>query len=195
MSQVNRGLEVSAEDAAKIMRAGLTGKNEDFINEIADSLIDRLIAKEPEVSELIASLVYRKLKSLDLNETIRSAIQRIADEEFQNNILGVVNARVCKLESDVRDIQSMIYGLVNDLSEVRSNCGKIVYRTNDWRGEDVKFTNMWSLSGLVERLDWQERQLNDLKTEVEDNEEERHKLEQQLNKCNIKSTGDNDSKQ
>lgn len=194
MSQVNRGFEVSAEDAAKIMRAGLTGKNEDFINEIADSLIDRLIAKEPEVSELIASLVYRKLKSLDVNATIRSAIQRIADEEFQNNILGVVNARVCKLESDVRDIQSMVYGFMNDLSEVRSKCGTIVYKTNDWRGEDVRFTNTWSLSGLVERIDWIDTQLNNLKTEVERNEEERNKLEQQL-KCNNSSTRDNDGKQ
>ena len=187
MPQANRGFEISAEDAAKVMRAGLTGKNEDFINEIADSLIDRLIAKEPEVSELIASLVYRKMKSLNLDEAIRDSIQKIAEEEFQNNIIGIVNMRVCKLETDINDLQSTVYGLMNDLGEVRSNCGKILYRVSDWHGEDVKFTSTYSLSDLVGRLDWMQNQVDELKIEVEENEEERYKHEQQL-KCN--SSGD-----
>lgn len=170
MPQVSRGIEISADDAAKIMRSGLTGKNEDFLNEIADSLIDRLIEKEPEVSELIASLVYRKMKSLNLDETIRISVQKIADEEFQNNIMGVINMRVCKLEESLHNLELQVYGITGDLSEVRTNCGKIVYKVNDWSGEDIRFTSTWTLSGLVDRIDWIQSQIEDLKIEVEENE-------------------------
>ena len=170
MPQVSRGTEISADDAAKIMRSGITGKTEDFLNEIADSLIDRLIEKEPEVSELIATLVYRKMKSLNLDEAIRSSVQKIADEEFQNNIMGVINMRVCKLEESLHILETQVYGITSDLSEVRTNCGKIVYKVNDWRGEDIQFTSTWTLSSLVDRIDWIQSQIEDLKTEVEENE-------------------------
>ncbi len=162
--------EISAEDAAKVMRSGLSGRSDDFLNEIADSLIDQLIAKDPEVSKLITALIYRKIKSLDIGEAIKKSIKKIADEEFKDNILGVINMRVCNIEAKLYDIERRLSNVDSDMSDLRYSNGKLVYSTCDWRGEDVKFTSTCSLSDLKDSLDWMQNEIFELKTKIEDEE-------------------------
>lgn len=141
----------------------------DNFNKLIEAVIDRLIDKEPEVSSLITSILFKKIESsVDFDSTIRTVVDKIADDEFKNNILGLLNARVCSIESRIGELSSSIYMIQNQLREVSFNGGEIVYRTNDaYYGEDVKFTSTCSLSSILSEIGYLIQETNNLKNIIE----------------------------
>ena len=163
----------SVEQQAQEFRDQLFGNSSDFINSIADTLIDRLIDKDEEVCKLITSVVYRKLKSMDVEKTLKESIDKLMDEEFSSNVMGIINMRVCNLENNLYQTQSEVFDLVSKTDNMMSN-RYVTY--SDWYPSDVKFTSSWTLQSLIDRISYLEAELNNLITEVK-NEREQSKNE------------------
>lgn len=141
----------------------------DNFNKLIEAVIDKLIDKEPEVSSLITSILFKKIESsTDFDSTIRMVVDKIADDEFKNNILGLLNSRICILESKISELSSSIYMIQERLRDVSFNDGEIIYRTNNtYYGEDVKFTSTYSLSNMLSEIDCLIRDVDYLKNIIE----------------------------
>ena len=141
--------------------------NRDFLNAMIDSLLDKLTGTEPEITSLISSLIYRKIKGSDFETIIKDHINRLAEEEFKQNIIGLLNSRVCVLETRLRQLEDLFRGMDEVFfQELKYNGGKLVYSTTGWRGEDVKFTSTCSLSDIRDQIDYIENEIINLKEEI-----------------------------
>ena len=98
----------------------------DNFNKLIEAVIDRLIDKEPEVSSLITSILFKKIESsTDFDSTIRMVVDKIADDEFKNNILGLLNSRVCCIENKISELSYNLYMIQNQLRDVSFNNGEL----------------------------------------------------------------------